>query len=166
MRMLISHSKLKQYLRYQPSTGFWFRRTAYRANYSVGDRADRRRTSGYFYVMLKKRRYPAHRLAVFYMTGVWLPEVTDHRDTDTENNKWDNIRPATQTQNLANARRRKDNTSGYRGVSWNKEKKKWHARIVCRGKVTILGYFPSKFKAHVAYRRAAKVQFGEFARAR
>jgi hypothetical protein len=163
--MSLPHSELKKYLRYQPSTGFWFRRTSYRANYSAGDRADKRRKDGYFYVRLEGKRYGAHRLAVFYVTGNWPPKGTDHRDTDPGNNKWDNIRPANQTQNLANARKRKDNTSGYRGVSWSKEKKKWHARIVCAGKVTILGYFPTKFKAHVAYRRAAKIQFGEFARA-
>lgn len=164
--MTISHSELKRYLRYQPSTGFWFRRTSYRANYSAGDRADKLGVKGYFRVCFRKKRYPAHRLAIFYMTGAWPPKGTDHRDTNPANNKWENLRPADQTENIANARLRKDNRSGYRDVSWNTEKRKWHARIVCRGKVIILGYFPTKFKAHVAYRRAAKIHFGEFARAR
>lgn len=163
--MSISHDELKRLLRYDPETGLWFRRTSFRANYQVDDRADRlQKRSGYYIVRIKRRGYPAARLAIFYMTGEWPPFGTDHKDANPGNNKWKNIRPADQTENNANARRRKDNKSGYRGVSWTKDKRKWHARIVCRGKVKLLGYFKDPYAAHLAYRKAAKEVFGVFAR--
>ena len=63
-----------------------------------------------------------------------------------------------------NAKRRADNTSGFKGVGFSKEKKKWRARIRSKGKVLYLGWFDSKEDAYAAYCAAAKEHHREFAR--
>lgn len=164
---MIAHEELKRYLHYDPETGIWIRLATSHSKsrkMQLFSRADRthgkNRTRRH--VTFKKRRYLAHRLAWFYMTGEW-PRGIDHRDHDDGNNKWDNLRLADQSQNLANARRRKDNTSGHRGVSWSKEKKKWVAVLWFRKKHFHLGYYADFNEATKAYKVAAETHFGEYA---
>lgn len=87
-------------------------------------------------------------------------ELVDHRDGNTLNNRRQNLRLATGTQNQGNAKLRKDNTSGYKGVCYCKTTKKWKAAI---GKNTI-GRFDTPEEAYEAYCQKAKELFGEFAR--
>jgi hypothetical protein len=92
------------------------------------------------------------------------PEV-DHRDCNGLNNCRSNLRPATKSQNVANAPARKDNQSSFKGVylrrdrTWNK----YHAQIRVSGKLYHLGYHPTAEAASSAYFEAAKKHFGEFA---
>jgi HNH endonuclease len=165
IKMLLSHSELKRLLHYDPETGIWRRRTSYRANYIAGDRADVRSVAGYRRVRLKGIIYYSHRLAVFYMSGAWPPEVTDHRNGVKDDNRWKNLRCATQSQNLANSRKGKRcKHSSYKGVV--KKRKKWWASVTLKGKTYWEGPFRTAFIAHRAYRQKAKELFGEFARAR
>jgi hypothetical protein len=89
----------------------------------------------------------------------------DHRDMVRDHNWIANLRPATVTQNLGNTRRRKDNTSGFKGVSLQgKKTKKWCAEIKANGHRVRLGRFDTPEEAHAAYCAAAPQFFGEFAR--
>ncbi len=98
-----------------------------------------------------------HRL----ITG-FPPFALDHRNRNGLDNQRLNLREATGTQNNANMRKPCRNTSGYKGVS--RRKGKWEASItVCRTKF-YLGRFFSKLHAAAAYRMAAQLYFGEFAR--
>lgn len=106
--------------------------------------------------------YKAHRLAWLYMTGEWPPEDIDHRDLNRKNNRWENIRSATRSQNNANQSVRKDNKSGYKGVSLKAGK--WWAQICVRGERRSLGRFATLEEAVMIYRRAVSDEFGEFAR--
>jgi len=85
----------------------------------------------------------------------------DHRDHDGLNCTNDNLRIATKCQNQWNQRLNRLNTSGYKGVSWNK--KHWIATITINSKATYLGGFASKEAAARAYDAAAREYFGEFA---
>ena len=86
----------------------------------------------------------------------------DHRDGDGLNNRRDNLRPATHSQNQANQRRlRSDNTSGFKGVV--KAQGKWHARIWHQGKRINIGTFATAELAAAAYDNTAREVFGEFA---
>lgn len=116
--------------------------------------------SGHWYAvtrMGKKATVYLHR----YLKGFPLGEV-DHRDRNGLNNTRRNLRLASSTLNHANAKRRKDNTSGYKGVGLCGGK--WRARIKKHNKVTMLGFFPTARAAGRAYARAARMKFGEFAR--
>lgn len=89
---------------------------------------------------------------------------TDHRNGDGLDNRRVNLRPATGTQNNANSRPRKDNTSGLRGVRWHEQKRRWHAYIRVNGKRHHLGSYDNPETAGRAYDTAARELFGEFAR--
>jgi hypothetical protein len=87
----------------------------------------------------------------------------DHRDGDGLNNRRENLRPATRTQNNANQRKYRG-TSRYKGVSWDVSSRRWRARIHCDHRETSLGQFTSEADAARAYNAAALEHFGEYAR--
>jgi hypothetical protein len=88
----------------------------------------------------------------------------DHKDCNTLDNRKQNLRECTTIQNSINKRVRKDNTSGYKGVSWDKQHKLWKAYIYFNKKQIYFGLFKDKIEAALAYNKAASKYFGEFAR--
>jgi len=88
----------------------------------------------------------------------------DHRDTEKLNNQKSNLRECTKRQNCRNRNKSSSNSSSYKGVSWNKEKRKWVAQIRIDDKVTYLGQFVDLTEAAKAYNAAALEHYGEFAR--
>ncbi|MDE1814536.1 MAG: HNH endonuclease, partial [Thaumarchaeota archaeon] len=134
-------------------------------HFCAGARAGTRLPLGYWQIYLGGKRYLAHRLAWLYMTGAFPTGHIDHINRDPSDNRWVNLRAATPSQNLANQGLSKSNKSGFKGVCWNKRKRKWQAGIRIGGKQTWLGLFSDPAQAHAAYVRAAIREFGEFARA-
>lgn len=118
---------------------------------------------GHRIVMIDRRQYYLHRLAWLLTHGDWPTKDLDHLDGDPANNKLANLREATCSQNMGNARRSKANTSGFKGVTWHKRLKKWQAQIMVDRRNYSLGYFTTVEAAHVAYCAAAQERFGEFA---
>jgi hypothetical protein len=94
--------------------------------------------------------------------GVAVPEEVDHIDTNRSNNKWSNLRPANRSTQIMNSPKRSDNTSGYKGVSWNKEKQKFEAKLKIDGVQRHLGYHSTAQKAHESYCAHGKEIFGEY----
>lgn len=88
----------------------------------------------------------------------------DHRDTNGLNNQRSNLRPATQSQNNANFRKRGGCASAHKGVSWFKERRKWQAKITVNYKQIHIGLFRDECDAALAYNLKALEAFGEFAR--
>lgn len=88
----------------------------------------------------------------------------DHRDRNGLNNTRKNLRIATDPQNQGNARKRADNTSGFKGVTFHPQLKRWWARIWFGGKRHSLGTHHSPEEAHIAYCAAATRLHKEFAR--
>jgi hypothetical protein len=89
----------------------------------------------------------------------------DHRDGDGLNNRRNtNLRLSTHGQNLCNHGPNKTNTSGFKGVHWDKVKEKWVAQIQVDGHMKYLGLFVNKSDAALAYKEAAAKYHGEFAR--
>ncbi len=87
----------------------------------------------------------------------------DHIDGNRLNNQRSNLRLATSSQNKMNRGPRKDNTSGYKGVSWHSQRLKWTARVKAGQKYIHLGLFDSKEAAALAYNSAARQLHGEYA---
>lgn len=178
-RKRIAWDRLRQLIHYDPETGLFTRIAAPRpqAGHYVGQVAGHVKYGshadggGYIMLTVDGRKYRGHALAWFYMTGEWPVHDIDHKDTDRTNNRWSNLRLATRSQNIANARRARDNQSGFKGVSFDKSRNKWKAQIGM-GKsakgyygTKLIGRFNTKEEAAEAYRRAAESRFGEFARA-
>lgn len=90
--------------------------------------------------------------------------VPDHKDGDKLNNQRENLRPATNSQNQANAKISTRNKSGFKGVSWHVHNKMWVVKIRKDGKQIHIGHFRNIKDAALAYDAAARDLFGEFAR--
>jgi len=108
--------------------------------------------------------YQAHRLAWLHFYGQWPKGVLDHINGDRSDNSIENLRECSQRQNLANVGLRANNTSGAKGVYFDKARDKWAARIRKDGRKIMLGRFETKEEAANAYRQAAVREYGEFAR--
>jgi hypothetical protein len=154
--------KVKDRLSYDADAG-QFRWRVTRGSAVEGELAGTINTRGYLYISLDRRKYPAHRLALFHASGIW-PEAVDHKNGEKLDNRLRNLRPATFAQNNANCPRPRTNTSGFKGVKWVARKKKWAAIIRVNKQSKHLGYFHSKDDAHASYCKAAVKHFGEFAR--
>jgi len=89
--------------------------------------------------------------------------MVDHRDRNKLNNRKFNFRVCTNTENTRNRTKPKTNTSGYKGIFWRKERKRWVVRISANKKEIYIGYFKDKIEAAMAYNRAAIKHHGEFA---
>ena len=123
------------------------------------------KSTGYCRVVLNGKGFKLHRLLAqaFIPNPENKPEV-DHIDGNPLNNCLSNLRWCTHAENMRNKKKYRNNTSDHKGVTFNKEKRKWRARIYVNGKEKFLGYFHTKEEAAAAYEAAAKREFGEFFR--
>jgi len=108
----------------------------------------------------KRRLLKIHTLIMNTPRGM---EV-DHKDNNGLNNSRSNLRVCTHQKNCLNRRNRKDNSSGFKGVSWSIRNKKWVARIQVNGKRFNLGYFNSKEKANEIYIKNSKKYHKEYSK--
>jgi len=88
-----------------------------------------------------------HRIILDAQPGLYV----DHIDCDGLNNRKINLRICTAGQNNCNSRIRSDNTSGYKGVSFRRDRKKWSAQITIKGRIHRLGCYESAGEAHAKY---------------
>ena len=156
----LTQARLHELLKYDPATGVFTRRVS-RRGHKAGERAGSL-DEGYWCIQIEGKNYRAGRLAWFYVYGVWPAGQIDHENTDSSDDRWINLREATQTQNHANRRVGKNSHVGLKGVG--KHGNKWRARIRVNGKAVYLGVFITKEAAHAAYCKAAKRVFGKFFR--
>ena len=153
----LSHARLLELLRYEPETGNFIRLTEQggrggRPGSIAGTRKD-----GYVQISIDARVYRAHRLAWFYMNGVWPAGEIDHEDTNRSNNRWGNLRDVPQVVNAENKRRAQSNSkTGLLGASWSSRDRRFVARIKARGKHHSLGAFETAEQAHSAYVQAKR----------
>lgn len=89
-------------------------------------------------------------------------EIVDHIDNNPLNNKKENLRIVSKSQNGMNSRTPSNNTSGVKGVSWDKKSNKWHAYIKINYKRINLGYFKKLDDASRAREKAEEKYFKEF----
>lgn len=106
-----------------------------------------------------------HVMLARFLMGYPKGKFTDHIDCDSLNNRRDNIRLASQSENSRNVPKTfKKTHSKFKGVSWHKRKNKWIATCAVNSKNKFLGYFSNEIDAAKAYDKTAKELHGEFAK--
>ena len=128
-----------------------------------GTKAGTMDKNGYLKALINRKSYRLHRI-IFMMHHGYLPEFLDHIDGNPANNRIENLRPATSSQNNLNRGKHKRNTSGYKGVTWVATCGKYSSRIAIDQKRFFLGYFDDPKEAHEAYCEAAKQHQPEYVR--
>lgn len=150
-------AEVKNRFSYDSDTGAIFR-TESVIKQAIG-RADVPGPKGYLRVRYGRRYFAAHRIAWFLHYGVWPDCHVDHRDLDRTNNAIENLRLASPSESQCNRRK----TGKYlKGVSASKNR--FEARLTKNRKQILLGSFATELEAHEAYKAAAVVVHGEFAR--
>lgn len=106
--------------------------------------------------------YYVHKLIYLFHHG-YMPEQVDHINRDALDNRIENLREATGSQNCANRKLFKNNTSGARGVSWDKTRGKWAAHASVNGVQKKLGYYDD-LEAAAEQAKNARIKFhGDYA---
>lgn len=154
----MDQTKLKTRLEYDPLTGEF----TWISGHFKGKIAGTTTSNGYVQINISGHFYLAHRLAYLYMTGKW-PVQIDHKDEYRSNNKWENLRNATHSQNKMHTPIQINNTSGYKGVTYDARRNKYAANIKRDNVSRFLGYFDMPEDAYQAYVEAASILHGEFA---
>jgi hypothetical protein len=146
----LTQDELKDLFFYYPDDGIFVKKANGRITGSLDN-------DGYYYLTIYKKQYKLARLAFLYMTGNWPENDIDHIDRNRSNDKWNNLRDVTRSQNMRNKGATKKNISGVRGISWHKLSKTWCASIGDKGKIINLGYFKEKIDAITMRKDAEKV---------
>jgi hypothetical protein len=158
----LTAERLRHVIHYDPVSGL-FTWVMSRGTAMAGNRAGSvHKPTGYRLIRIDGIKYRCARLAWLYMTGDWPPVEVDHRDLNFDNDRWLNLRAATQSQNSANRRRLRNNTTGHTGV--RRRRTGWQARISVERRLITLGTFMTITEASAAYRAAKVEYFGEFGR--
>lgn len=151
---MLTQEQLKELLIYFPKEGYFIR-------LPLGNVAGYYE-NGYIKLKINSKGYFAHRLAWLYMTGEMPKNCIDHINGIKDDNRFENLREATRSQNNLNVGIKKNNTSGYKGVSAYKNK--WRATGYLNKKSILLGYFDDKQEAHNAYIKFTEANHKDFAR--
>ncbi len=160
---MIDHARLLEVLHYESSTGLFTWLVDRTPSIRAGAIAGALQSNGYIHIKIDERTYKAHRLAWFFIHRKWPVEFIDHRNMVKDDNRIENLREASRSQNNTNRKVPANSLSGHTGVGWNCRSKKWCARVVIGGKRRNVGFFTHKEEAIAARNAAALTAYGSFA---
>lgn len=149
------------YLRYEDGKLFWTQRVA--QQHQIGDEAGSHEKFGHRRVKFRYSLYLIHRIVWFLIKGEQPPPILDHINNNKSDNRIENLREVSFSENQQNRNKQKNNTSGVKGVHWNKRDKKWIARIGKNKERTIVGNFSDLKDAEKAVKKAREELHKEFA---
>ena len=147
---IITWDQLNNVLRYETASGiFYWKET--RGTMIKGSIAGSIENTGYISIRIGGTAYLAHRLVWFYTYKSWPENNIDHIDRDPTNNRIENLRDVTQLVNGKNRLKNKNNTSGYKGVYFDKNKSIWIAETIINRIKYRLGNFKTAELANISY---------------
>jgi hypothetical protein len=178
----LDQKTLKKLLHYDPLTGLftWKPRTvdmfkpgkhqlnacnSWNTQHAGQEAEKKHKSRNTFYIRIritlngKTKRHKAHRLVFLYMEGVFPEHQVDHLKGIGTDNRWSQLSKVTNQENSKNAAIRSDNTSGFTGVTWNKQSNKWEAKIKVNRKTIYGGSFINKADA-ITRRMEMNLEYG------
>lgn len=141
--MEISQSELKKHLSYDPLTGYFTRNVSAGVS-KQGSIAGTKHCLGYINIGLKGQIYPAHRLAWLYVYGEFPSGILDHINRVRHDNRIENLRCVTRSENGINVKLSKRNTTGIKHVSYSEKTGKWYCQLSIKGVKKHKGPFDTK----------------------
>jgi hypothetical protein len=157
---IITQEYLREIFDYKDGHLYWKKRTSIRI--TVGKKVGHLSTDGRIYTRINKKLIAIHRIIFAYHYG-YFPKLVDHIDRNPLNNNIENLREATKSQNAFNSKIPLNNTSGVKGISWNKATKKWHTRIVVGKKIIVSSFFENLLDAENFVKKMRETYHKEFA---
>lgn len=160
--MSVTEQRAREFLQYDPESGQFVWKVS-KGTARAGDVAGASlRKNGYYAISIDGRRYYAHRLAWLFVHGKMPAQCIDHIDGDRTNNRIANLRDVPARINFHNQPSlRRNNTSGFKGVSWSTQRKRFVAQISINRRPKFLGFFDNPEDASAAYWEAKK-QFAAY----
>lgn len=160
MQKQLTQSELKRLLIYDEQSGTLIRRITTSSRAIAGKRAGSMSGRiGHRYINIKRKMYLEHRLVWLYVTGEWPTRGIDHVNGDPADNRFENLRNVSQSENMRNKATYSNNSTGVVGVVWSKRAKKWMAQIYVNRKNHYLGVYGDLFEA-ICARKSAENRFG------
>ena len=144
---ILTQERLKELFYYSPQFGIfvWKKDSGQRAK--SGSIAGTTLANRYISIKIYGKCNLAHRLAFLYMTGEFPKNQGDHINGVRSDNRWNNLRDVTPTENSKNKRPQLNNKTGIPGIFWYKRERKWEVQIGVDGRPLSLGYFVDFFEA-------------------
>ncbi len=162
-RILPTTEEIKENIHYDPDTGE-FTWAVSKGKMFKGVPAGTSRADGYRSITINRSRHLAHRMAWVITHGEWPVGVIDHINGDPSDNRIANLRAATHSENMRNARKSCRNTSGHKGVAWDRRSRRWRVKLNSEGKDKHIGVYRNIADAVAAYAVASRRYHGEFSR--
>lgn len=160
----ITPEEVQLMLDYDPTSGHFTWKIKRRGK-NIGVPAGYLEKTGYRRIRIYGKPYNAHRLAWLYTHGKWPQGVIDHIDGNRDNNRINNLREATLTQNQYNRRVKCTSSTGRKGVSLARREGRYQSQITIGGVKKFIGYFDTIEEGVCAYNKAAIAAQGEFFKA-
>lgn len=155
---MITQEYLKSILEYNSESGNFYWRVQKASKIKIGQIAGSKNFYGYIHIHIDQKKYPAHRLVWLYVYGKFPTHQIDHINHIKSDNRFCNLREATQSQNKMNTLPRIYQTKGVL-----KRKNRWETGIKKDGIRYHIGHFKTKLEAAAAYNKKALEFYGNFA---
>lgn len=160
---ILTQNSLKEVLNYDGDSGVFTWKIKPSRSIKVGSIAGCYSSSdGYPRIRVFGDLYLSHRLAWLYIYGFLPKENIDHKNNKKDDFRIENLRIASQQENMLNVSKYKNNSSGHKGVSWSASRGKWICQASVNGIYKNLGGFETIEQAADAYKIFALHNHGEF----
>jgi hypothetical protein len=157
---MITKKFLHEIFDYKNGCLYW--KVKFSRKINIGQKAGCDMGNNYFKIVINKKKYLSHRLIYLYHYG-YMPEVVDHINKNSTDNRIENLREATFQQNQYNRKLNKNSSTGIKNVYWNKKTNKWSVRFTIEKKLKHFGCFDNFESAKLISQEIRNKYHGKFA---